>query len=70
MSLTSKESASATPLTSVAMETKDIPRQDQKGSDGLDKNLDKNSNKPESNKSIAAVQDVQQSQSGPGDGQC
>lgn len=69
----SSESASATPLSAaydVAMETKDTPSQDQEVLDGLNKNLDRNSDKPESNKTIAAVQEVQQSQFGHGDGQC
>lgn len=67
------ESASATPLpaaSDAAMETNDTPTQDQEVSDGLKKNLDRNSDKPESNKTIAAVQEVQQSQFGHGNGQC
>ncbi|XP_011616816.1 C-Jun-amino-terminal kinase-interacting protein 4 isoform X1 [Takifugu rubripes] len=66
----SSESASATPLSAaydVAMETKDTPSRDQEVLDPLNKNLDRNSDKPESNKTIAAVQEVQQSQFGHGD---
>lgn len=40
----------------VAMESLDTPLQDQEASDGLNKNLDWNSGKPESNKNISAVQ--------------
>lgn len=67
----STESASAIPLSTAsdaAMETNDT--QDQEVSDGLKKNLDRNSDKPGSNKTIAAVQEVQQSQCGHGNGQC
>ncbi|XP_008282529.1 C-Jun-amino-terminal kinase-interacting protein 4 isoform X3 [Stegastes partitus] len=53
-------SASATSLsTDVAMESVDIPAHEQ---DGLNKNLDRNSGKPESSKNIAAVQGGQQGQ--------
>ncbi|XP_042363504.1 C-Jun-amino-terminal kinase-interacting protein 4 isoform X2 [Plectropomus leopardus] len=55
-------SASATPLSTaasdVAMESVDTPLQEV--SDGLNKNLDWNSGKPDSNKNIAAVQGGQQ----------
>lgn len=61
-------SASATPLSTaasdVAMESVETPVQEQEVSDGLNKNLDRNSEKPESNKNIAAVQEVQQAQFG------
>uniref|UniRef100_A0A4W6FAF6 Sperm associated antigen 9 n=1 Tax=Lates calcarifer TaxID=8187 RepID=A0A4W6FAF6_LATCA len=56
-------SASATPLSTasdVAMESVDTPPQEQGASDGLDKNLDWSSGKPESSKNIAAVQEGQQ----------
>ncbi|KAM7371215.1 hypothetical protein PAMP_010704 [Pampus punctatissimus] len=39
----------------VAMESVDTPLQDEEGSDGLNKNLNWNSGKPESSKNIAAV---------------
>lgn len=68
MSPVSTGSASATPLSTaesdVAMEPVETPEQEQEVSDGLNKNLDRNSEKPESNKNIAAVQDVQQAQFG------
>lgn len=67
------ESASATARSAaseVAMETKDTPTRDQGALDGLNENLDRNNGKPESNKTIAAVQEVQQSQFGDDDGQC
>lgn len=67
----STESASATPLSAAsdaAMENNDTPTLDQKVSDGLKKNLDRNNDKPESNKTIAAMQEVQQSQFGHGNG--
>ncbi|XP_039990819.1 C-Jun-amino-terminal kinase-interacting protein 4 isoform X3 [Xiphias gladius] len=58
--------ASATPLSTAAsdvcMESLDTPVQEQEASDGLNKNLDWNSGKPESNKNIAAVQEGQQGQ--------
>nr|XP_019938810.1 PREDICTED: C-Jun-amino-terminal kinase-interacting protein 4-like isoform X2 [Paralichthys olivaceus] len=61
-------SASATPLSTtasdVAMESVDTPLQEQEASDGLNRNLDRSSGKPESNKNIAAVQEKQQGQSG------
>lgn len=61
-------SASATPLSTaasdVAMESVDTPTRDQEVSDGLNKNLDGNSEKPESSKNIAAVQEIQQVQCG------
>lgn len=44
----------------VAMESVDTPLQDQESSDGLNKNLDWSSRKPESNKNVAAVQKGQQ----------
>lgn len=44
----------------VAMESVDTPLQDQESSDGLNKNLDWSSGKPESNKNVAAVQKGQQ----------
>lgn len=69
----STESASASPLSAAshaAMETNDTPTQEQEVSDGLKKNLDRNSDKPESNKTIAAVQEVQQPQFEHGNGQC
>ena len=56
-------STSATPLSTaasdVAMESVDTPLQEV-SSDGLNKNLDWNSGKPESSKNIAAVQQGQQ----------
>ncbi|XP_076615507.1 C-Jun-amino-terminal kinase-interacting protein 4 isoform X3 [Chaetodon auriga] len=61
-------SASATPLSTaasdVAMESVDTPLKEQEVSDGLNKNLDRNSGKPESSKNIAAVQEGQQGQLG------
>lgn len=69
----STESASAMPLSAAphdVMETNDTPTQDQKVSDGLKKNLDRNGDKPESNKTIATVQQVQQPQFEHGNGQC
>lgn len=63
MSPVSTGSASATPLSTaasdVAMESVDTPTGDQEVSDGLNKNLDRNSEKPESSKNITAVQEVQ-----------
>ncbi|XP_028264338.1 C-Jun-amino-terminal kinase-interacting protein 4 isoform X1 [Parambassis ranga] len=54
-------SASVTPLSSdVTMESVDTPLQEQQGSDGLNKNLDWNSGKPDSKKNISAVQQGQQ----------
>uniref|UniRef100_UPI0037E8562C C-Jun-amino-terminal kinase-interacting protein 4 isoform X3 n=1 Tax=Semicossyphus pulcher TaxID=241346 RepID=UPI0037E8562C len=53
---------SVTPSTDnsdVAMESVDTPLQEQEVFDGLNKNLDRNSGKPESSKNIAAVQDGQ-----------
>uniref|UniRef100_A0AAX7T713 C-Jun-amino-terminal kinase-interacting protein 4 n=1 Tax=Astatotilapia calliptera TaxID=8154 RepID=A0AAX7T713_ASTCA len=44
----------------VAMESVDTPLKDQETSDGHNKNLDRSSGKPESNKNIAAVQEGQQ----------
>lgn len=68
MSPASTGSASATPLSAaesdVAMEPVETPEQEREVSDGLNKNLDRNSEKPESNKNIAAVQDAQQAQFG------
>lgn len=59
-------SASATPLSTaasdVAMQSVDTPLQEV--SDGLNKNLDRSSGKPESSKNIAAVQEGQQGQLG------
>eukprot|EP00064_Thunnus_orientalis_P013610 superscaffoldBa00002246_g13649 len=59
-------SASAAPLSAaasdVAMESVDTPLQDEEGSDGLNKNLNRNSGKPESSKNISAVQEGQQGQ--------
>lgn len=69
----STESASAMPLSAAsdaAMETNDTPTQDQEVLDGLKKNLDRNSDKPGRNKTITAMQEVQQSQCGHGNGQC
>ncbi|XP_070783733.1 C-Jun-amino-terminal kinase-interacting protein 4 isoform X2 [Enoplosus armatus] len=61
-------SASATPLSTaasnVAMESVDTPLQEQQLSDGLNKNLDRNSGKPEGSKNIAAVQEGQLGQDG------
>lgn len=71
--LMSTESASATPLSAasdVTVETKYTPTHDQDILDGLNKNLDRNSDKPESNKTITAVQEVHQSHFGHCDGQC
>lgn len=70
---TSTESASATPRSAASdatMETNGTPTPDQEVSDGLQKNLDRNGDKPESNKTIAAVQELQHPQLGHGDGQC
>lgn len=54
-------SASVTPLSSdVTMESVDTPLQERQGSDGLNKNLDWNSGKPDSKKNISAVQQGQQ----------
>lgn len=68
MSPMSTGSTSATPLSTaqsdVTMESVETPLREQEVSDGLNKNLDGNSEKPESNKNIAAVQDVQQAQFG------
>ncbi|XP_078146741.1 C-Jun-amino-terminal kinase-interacting protein 4 [Centroberyx gerrardi] len=50
----------------VAMESVDTPLRDQEGSDGLNKNLDWNSGKPDSSKNISAVQGGQQGQLGQG----
>ncbi|XP_071402146.1 C-Jun-amino-terminal kinase-interacting protein 4 [Centroberyx affinis] len=50
----------------VAMESVDTPLRDQEGSDGLNKNLDWNSGKPDSSKNISTVQDGQQGQLGQG----
>ncbi|XP_034049130.1 C-Jun-amino-terminal kinase-interacting protein 4 [Thalassophryne amazonica] len=62
-------SASATPLSTassdVAMGSVDTPVQFQEFSDGLNKNLDWNSRKPDSTKNISAVQD--RGQLGPGE---
>lgn len=58
MSPASAGSASAT------VESAEMPVREQEVSDGLNKNLDRNSEKPQSNKNIAAVQDVQQAQFG------
>lgn len=61
-------SASATPLATtasdVAMESVDTPLQEQEVSDGLNKNLDRNSGKQDSSKNITAVQEGQQDQLG------
>lgn len=68
MSPVSTGSASATPLSTaasdVAMESLETPVQEQEVSEGLNKNLDRNGEKPESKKNIAAVQEVQQAQFG------
>lgn len=68
MSPMSSGSASATPLSTaasdVAMESVDTPLQEPEVSDGLNKNLDRNSGKPESSKNIEAVQEGQQGQLG------
>lgn len=59
-------SASATPLSTaasdVSMKSADAPLQEQECSDGLNKNLDWNSGKPESNKNISAAQEGLQGQ--------
>lgn len=71
--LMSTESASATPLSAasdVNVETKDTPTHDQDILDELNTNLDRNSDKPESNNTITAVQEVHQSHFGHCDGQC
>lgn len=58
--------ASATPLSTaasdVAMES--VPRREQEVSDGLNKNLDRNSGKPEGSKNITVMQEGQQGQLG------
>ncbi|XP_038591359.1 C-Jun-amino-terminal kinase-interacting protein 4 isoform X1 [Micropterus salmoides] len=58
--------ASATPLSTaasdVAMES--VPRPEQEVSDGLNKNLDRNSGKPEGSKNITVMQEGQQGQLG------
>lgn len=67
------ESASTTPLSAAsdaAMETDDISTQDQKVSHALKKNFDRNFVKSESNKTITAVQEIQQPQFGHSNGQC
>uniref|UniRef100_A0A8P4GR54 C-Jun-amino-terminal kinase-interacting protein 4 n=1 Tax=Dicentrarchus labrax TaxID=13489 RepID=A0A8P4GR54_DICLA len=57
-------SASATPVSTagsdVTMESVDTPLQEQEFSDGLNKNLNRTSGKPENSKNIAAVQEGQQ----------
>lgn len=69
MSSLGGSSASATPLSAaasdVAMESVDTPRQEEEGSDGLNKNLNWSSGKPESSKNIS-VQEGQQGQLGHG----
>ncbi|XP_070707364.1 C-Jun-amino-terminal kinase-interacting protein 4 [Pempheris klunzingeri] len=64
-------SASATPQSTAAsdsaMESVDTASQEQEVSDGLNKNLDRNSGKPESSKNIAAVQEGDQGQLGDDD---
>lgn len=67
-------SASATPPSTASDVAMESP-QEQGASDGLDKNLDWSSGKPESSKNIAAVQEGQQGQESPstprkGEGQC
>lgn len=66
MSPASTGSASATPPSTaesdVTMESVETAAQEQEVSDGLNKNLDRNSEKPDSNKNIAAVRDAQQGQ--------
>ncbi|XP_051272669.1 C-Jun-amino-terminal kinase-interacting protein 4 isoform X3 [Dicentrarchus labrax] len=61
-------SASATPVSTagsdVTMESVDTPLQEQEFSDGLNKNLNRTSGKPENSKNIAAVQEGQQGQLG------
>lgn len=61
-------SASATPQSAaasdVAMEPVDMPLQEGEVSEGLNKNLDRNSWKPESSKNIAAVREGERSQLG------
>ncbi len=61
-------SSSATSLSTAAsdvtMESVDTPLQEREVSDGLNKNLDRSSGKPESSKNIAAMQDGQQGQPG------
>ncbi|XP_027144807.1 C-Jun-amino-terminal kinase-interacting protein 4 isoform X1 [Larimichthys crocea] len=54
----------STTASDVAMESVDTPLQEQEFSDGLNKNLDRSSKKPESSKNIAAMQEGQQSQLG------
>lgn len=54
----------STTASDVAMESVDTPLQEQEFSDGLNKNLDRSSRKPESSKNIAAMQEGQQSQLG------
>uniref|UniRef100_A0A3Q3VXJ0 Uncharacterized protein n=1 Tax=Mola mola TaxID=94237 RepID=A0A3Q3VXJ0_MOLML len=49
----------------VTMESVGTPMQDQEGSDGLKKNLDRTDDKPESTKNIATVQEVEQALLGP-----
>ena len=44
----------------VTMESVGMAMQDQEGSDGLKKNLDRTDDKPESTKNIATVQDLEQ----------
>lgn len=64
----SSGSAAGTPVSNAAsdvtMESVETPVKEQEVSDGLNKNLDSNSEKPDSSKNISAVQEVQQGQSG------
>lgn len=61
-------SASLTPMfpaaSDVATESVDMPTQDQEISEGLSENLDRTSEKPDSNKNITAVHEAQQSHLG------
>ncbi|KAM9336112.1 C-Jun-amino-terminal kinase-interacting protein 4 isoform 2-T2 [Symphorus nematophorus] len=60
---------SVTPLSTAAsdvtMESVDTPLKEHEVSEGLNKNLDRNSGKPESSKNIAAMQEGQQGELGP-----
>ncbi|XP_074518872.1 C-Jun-amino-terminal kinase-interacting protein 4 [Halichoeres trimaculatus] len=49
----------STDASDVAMESVNTPLQEQEASDGFNKNLDRNSGKPESSKNISAVQEGQ-----------
>ncbi|XP_060885036.1 C-Jun-amino-terminal kinase-interacting protein 4 isoform X4 [Labrus mixtus] len=56
----SPHSGESTDASDVAMESVDTPLQEQGVSEGLNKNLDRTSGKPESSKNITAVQEGQQ----------